>query len=73
MKQTAGMSFEEALSALEGSVEKLRSSDVSLADSMTEFEAGMTYYKRCEELLREAKGKIEIYAKEADALEDFEG
>ena len=71
MNKPAEMTFEEALAALESSVDTLRSSDVSLADSMKEFEAGMTYYKRCEDLLKDAKGKVELYAKEADALEEF--
>ncbi len=71
MKKPDAMTFEEALEALESSVETLRSSDVPLADSMKEFEAGMTYYRRCEALLAEAKGKVELYAKEADALEEF--
>ena len=71
MKIPESMTFEEALEALESSVDTLRSSDVSLADSMKEFEAGMTYYRRCEELLKDAKGKVELYAKEAGALEEF--
>ena len=71
MKKPGSMSFEEALEALESSVETLRSPDVSLADSMKEFETGMAYYGRCEELLRDAKGKLEIYDKENGRTEEL--
>ena len=71
MKDTGKMTFEEALESLESSVETLRSPDVSLADSMKEFQAGMAYYERCEELLRDAKGTVELYDRDTDRTEAF--
>ena len=71
MKKPDSMTFEEALSALEASVEALRSPDVTLEGSMKEFESGMSYYKRCEDLLRDAKGRVEQYVKETGTTEEF--
>ena len=38
---------------------------------MKEFEAGMSYYRRCEDLLRNAKGRVELYAKDTGTTEEF--
>lgn len=72
MKKPENMTFEEALTALESTVSELRSPDVSLEDSMKGFEDGMKYYNRCEELLNEAKGKVELYRKETETFEEME-
>ena len=58
------MTFEEALEKLELSAEKLRSDNVSLDDALKSFEQGIEYYNYCNQILDEAKQKIEVYNKQ---------
>lgn len=82
-KTTKTIKFEEALSKLEGAIEKLESGQVSLDESLKTFEEGIEMAKLCESQLNEAEGKVELLVKnmeeksklkaaldEADALED---
>lgn len=54
-----GKPFEAAMGELEGVVRKLESGDISLDDSLSEFEKGIGLVRECEAKLSEAKGKIE--------------
>lgn len=56
--------FEVSLEKLEKIVEKLESGELSLEDSLKQFEEGMRLSKFCEERLNEAKKKIEILMKD---------
>ncbi|MDR2089938.1 MAG: exodeoxyribonuclease VII small subunit [Clostridiales Family XIII bacterium] len=64
-KAEAALSFEEALAGLEGSVESLKSEGTTLESVIKSFEEGMAFYNRCEEMLKEAKQKIEIHGRDA--------
>jgi exodeoxyribonuclease VII small subunit len=63
-EKTDEPSFEEALAGLERSVEALKGEGTTLESVVKSFEEGMTFYERCEAILREAKQKIEIYGKD---------
>lgn len=52
------ISFEESLKKLEEIAEKLENKDTSLKESITLFEEGMKYSKKCSEILNNAKQKI---------------
>ncbi len=52
------ISFEESLKKLEEIAEKLENKDTSLEESITLFEEGMKYSKKCSEILNNAKQKI---------------
>lgn len=52
------LSFEESLKKLEEIAEKLENKDTSLEESITLFEEGMKYSKKCSEILNNAKQKI---------------
>ena len=54
-------SFEEELKELEKCAERLRDEEVPLEEAMNNFESGITHYKKCNEILIEAKQKIESY------------
>jgi len=56
-------SFEEALTGLEKSAEDLRKENITLEAAIKSFEEGITHYKQCNEILSEAKQKIEVYSK----------
>jgi exodeoxyribonuclease VII small subunit len=54
-----GMSFEDALAALEGIVESLERGDVPLDQSIRIYERGEALKKHCDALLKAAEDKVE--------------
>ena len=56
---SAKKSFEESMADLEKIVRKLEAGDISLDDSLSEFEKGVSLLRDCEKKLDEAKGKVE--------------
>jgi exodeoxyribonuclease VII small subunit len=68
------LSFETALSRLEGVVESMESGDIPLADLLAKFEEGNKLLKLCESRLKEAELKIEQLkkAKEDVSFSAFE-
>ncbi|MBI2082840.1 MAG: exodeoxyribonuclease VII small subunit [Deltaproteobacteria bacterium] len=56
--------FEISLEKLEKIVERLESGELSLEESLKQFEEGMKLSKGCEERLNEAKKKIEVLMKD---------
>lgn len=55
----SSLSFEAALSELEGIVRDLETGKAALADSIAAYERGIALKKHCESRLREAQEKIE--------------
>lgn len=62
----AGMSFEDALRALEEVVRKLESGDVPLDDSISLYERGEDLRKHCQARLDAAQQRIEKIVKGPD-------
>lgn len=62
-KEKKKLNFESALKDLEKIAEKLESGDLSLDDSIKEFENGIKLARFCHEKLDEAERKIEILQK----------
>lgn len=60
------VSFEEALKALEQTVEQLESGDLSLADSLAVFERGVASAHLCQQLLGEAENQVERLLRDRD-------
>lgn len=58
------LSFEEALLKLEASAECLKKDNVSLEEALKSFEEGIVYYNKCNDILNDAKQKIEVYSKQ---------
>lgn len=58
-KAVANMSFEDALTELEGIVRDLESGKAPLEKSIESYERGIELKKHCEKKLRDAKEKIE--------------
>ncbi|MFT5394304.1 MAG: exodeoxyribonuclease VII small subunit [Gammaproteobacteria bacterium] len=54
------MRFESALEELETLVERMEGGDLSLEDSVTCFERGMTLHKFCQNALEQAHQKVDI-------------
>ncbi|MBE6031836.1 MAG: exodeoxyribonuclease VII small subunit [Firmicutes bacterium] len=65
------LSFEEALGKLESAAEEIKKSDISLENAIQNFENGVKYYERCQQILKDAKQKIEIYDKNSGVTGGF--
>ncbi len=61
-----GLSFEAALERLEAVVERLEQGDLALEAALAAFEQGVALSRRCAGQLEQARGRIEILAREGD-------
>lgn len=64
-------SFEDALSELETVVAKMESGDLTLEDSLKEYERGMQLSRSCQKILAEAEQRVQILSND-NKLEVFE-
>lgn len=66
--------FEKNLNALEGLVKKLEAGELSLDDSLKQFEKGIKIARECQESLANAEQRIQILTEstEGQSLKDFE-
>ena len=62
-KSIEKMSLEEALAELEEIVKKIDTGQENLSDAVSSFERGVELKKRCDQMLTEAKLKIEKISK----------
>jgi exodeoxyribonuclease VII small subunit len=60
------LSFEQALKKLTDIVTKIESGQISLEQSLSQYEEGMELIKRCREILEKAEKKIEEISKEKE-------
>ena len=65
----AELSFEEALAALEGVVDKLEDGELPLEQALTEFERGVALSRRCGEELDAADRRIEVLIEQSGGHE----
>ncbi|MGH8454825.1 MAG: exodeoxyribonuclease VII small subunit [Nevskiales bacterium] len=65
--------FEKSLAELEALVERMESGELSLEDSMKQFERGIQLARACQQQLKQAELKVQqLVQKNGDAkLEDF--
>ena len=71
----AKVKFEDALKGLEAIVERLENGDLSLDETLSEYENGIKLYKQCVALLENAEKKIQILVKDENGIrrtKDFE-
>lgn len=59
-KEEKCIPFEEALEELEEIIKKLEYGDLSLDDSLSEFQRGVELYKHCNKTLNNVEGKIKL-------------
>ena len=57
------LSFEQAIGELNGVVKKLESGELSLEDSLKQFEEGVRLTRLCQEQLAATERKIEVLTK----------
>jgi len=73
--KTELVDFEKALAELESLVERLESGELSLEESLRQFERGVTLTRACQLALQAAEQKVRQLSGEGGAatLEPFEG
>ena len=66
--------FETALAELEALVEKMEQGDMSLDESLKQFERGVQLTRSCQQALKDAEQKVQILLGKdgQDSLEPFE-
>jgi exodeoxyribonuclease VII small subunit len=67
--------FEASLKELEALVEKMEQGDLSLEQSLKDFERGVALTRACQQALREAEQKVQLLSSkdEESELQSFEG
>ncbi|MDH5445768.1 MAG: exodeoxyribonuclease VII small subunit [Gammaproteobacteria bacterium] len=60
-------SFETALAELEQLVEKMEKGDLSLEESMTDFQRGIELTKHCQATLKAAEQKVQILVEQGNS------
>ena len=64
MKKTAALpSLEESLSEITQLIEKMEHGELTLEQSLTHFEHGITLVKHCQKVLEEAEQKVQVLIK----------
>lgn len=69
---TKTIHFEQSISELEEIVKQLEKGELSLDNSLTQFEKGISLAKRCQEVLQQAEQKIELLTNKQSSS-DLEG
>jgi exodeoxyribonuclease VII small subunit len=64
------MSFEEAIKELTGIVGKIEQGEISLQDSLQQYERGMALIKQCRTILQQAEKRIEKISQGKEAEEN---
>jgi exodeoxyribonuclease VII small subunit len=64
--------FERSLSELEAIVEQLEQGELSLDDSLKQFERGVQLTRVCQSALKQAEQKVEILLRKTGHGDDFE-
>jgi exodeoxyribonuclease VII small subunit len=61
------LTFEQAIKELTAIVGKIEQGDITLGDSLQQYEKGMALIKQCRKILQDAEKRIEKIAEERDA------
>lgn len=64
--ESAAPSFEQALTRLEGIVDRLERGDLELEDALFAFEEGVALTRQCAERLAAAERRIEVLVQEGE-------
>lgn len=65
-KKTPPLNFESAMQELEALVERMEKSELSLEDSLRDFERGVELTRLCQQALRDAELKVQMLADKDD-------
>lgn len=65
------LSFEEAVQQLEEIIARLEEGNLSLNDSLSEFQKGINLYKQCNNILNKVDGEIKLILDEDDTIKEI--
>jgi exodeoxyribonuclease VII small subunit len=73
-KKREGVDFEKSIAELEGLVDRLESGELTLEQSLKDFERGVALTRQCQKALADAEQKVKILLTRDDAapLQPFE-
>ncbi len=73
-KAENNLNFEAALDELNTIVEKMESGDLSLEDSLKQFERGIALTRKCQTTLKQAEQHVQVLVQtqQGDTLEAFD-
>lgn len=74
-KKKTAVDFEQSLGALQGLVERLESGELSLEESLTAFEQGVSLTRDCQQALSQAEQKVSLLTEQQGqpVVEPFDG
>ena len=74
-KKTAKINFEAAIKELEGLVEQMEQGEITLEQSLENFERGIELTRACQKALQEAEQKVQILTQKQgeETVENFSG
>jgi exodeoxyribonuclease VII small subunit len=64
--------FEKSLAELQTLVEQMETGELSLEDSVKQFERGVALTKACHKALSDAEQKVQILMNDGESLDDFD-
>lgn len=70
-EEKQNITVEEAFAKIEEKIEALESEDISLEDSIKEYQEGMKLLKSCHDMIEQVEQKVQKIAEDG-SLEDFE-
>lgn len=66
------INFEDSVEDLESIVKKLEDGDLTLDQSLEEFQKGIEAYKSCNEMLNKVEGKVKLIVEQNSDIEIFD-
>jgi len=70
-KKIESLNFESAMSELEDLVTKIEAGNLSLEESLKEFEKGITLSRVCQKALTNAEQRVKILSENGEVEDDF--
>lgn len=71
-KNSSQFQFETAITELNQIVDKMEKGGLSLEDSLQDFEKGIQLIRQCQQVLKEAEQKVQIYLSTEEELQPYE-
>jgi len=68
-RKRSGLDFENALNELEQLVERMEKGEISLEDSLKDFERGIELTRTCQQALKAAEQKVQILMEKGGTAE----
>ncbi len=70
-KKIESLNFESAMAELESLVTKIEAGNLSLEESLKEFEKGITLSRVCQKALTNAEQRVKILSEDGETEDDF--